>query len=306
MNQDHPVAQALASYRHYWLVSAAAVMFGTVTVGGQYFSDKGLSLYEIALFPLLFTFLMVLPGLLALRKRITLPKLSFSLTYGLIGALAELAQFGGIVLGVPVAVAALLLYSQPIWTCILSRILLDEAISRQKVVATLLTIAGIALLVKSAPGDGEYNAKGIGSALLGGVLISLWIIWGRKSGINHQHYVVTTSTWSGFSAAWLIVLWPIFAHLTPGTGLSRISVRTLIEYWPQIASFALVAGVMPGLLLFRGLQSVPASSAGVLLLLEPVSATIMAIIIFSQRLNGYVVAGGILILIANAAIVNEQ
>lgn len=298
----------LINHRSAWQVSAAAILFGTVTIGGQYFHDKGLSLYEIALFPLLFTFLMVLPGLAALRNNsVKLPPLSFFVVYGLIGALAELTQFGGIVLGLPVAVTSLLLYSQPIWTCILARVLLGELISRRKVAATVLTVAGVVLLVHAEPGSGEYSTMGIGSALLGGALISLWIIWGRKSGIYHQHYCVTTSAWSGFSTAWLLVLWPIFALMTTEEPqFSRVSAHMLMEYWPQIATFAFIAGVLPGLLLFRGLQNVAASSAGILLLLEPVSATILSTVIFSQQLNKSVVSGGALILMANVAVATEQ
>src|SRR5436309_11603342 len=99
------------------LIAASAVLFGTVTVGGSFFHRSGLSLYEIALYPLILTFLMLLPVLVRggryVPRREMVP---FFAVYGLIGALAELAQFGGIVLGVPVATVALLLYTQPIWT----------------------------------------------------------------------------------------------------------------------------------------------------------------------------------------------
>lgn len=300
------IGRTLVHHRSYWLVSAAAVLFGTVTVGGQYFSNKGLSLYEIAFFPLLLTFLMVLPGLLLCRRKLKGLPLTHFVIYGLIGALAELAQFGGIVLGVPVAVTSLLLFSQPIWTCLLAKIMLHESISSRKIIATLLTLLGVALLVKSDIGGVEYDARGLGAALLGSVFISLWVIWGRKSGINQHHYVLTTSAWSGFSTLWLLALWPIIERLTVNAeSISRLSFQSLSEYWPHLTSFALVAGVLPGLLLFRGLQSVPASSAGIILLLEPVSATLMASIIFSQQINGFILAGGVLILLANATVMTE-
>lgn len=298
-------AQAPILYRNYWLVSAAAVLFGTVTIGGQYFSDKGLSLYEIAFFPLLLTFLIVLPALLIYRKRLRRPPFWLSVVYGLIGALAELTQFGGIALGIPVAVTALLLYTQPVWTCVLAKVFLSEVISVRKLIATSLTILGIVLLVKSDVGGGTYDPLGIVVALVGGVFISLWVIWGRKSGISKQHYLVTTSAWSGFSSAWLLVLWPVLTQLSTSE-IFRLSFRSFSEHWSQLMLFALIAGVLPGLLLFRGLQNVSASSAGILLLLEPVSSTILAVVLFAQRINEFIMAGGILILIANILVIAES
>jgi len=289
----------------YWLVSVAAVLFGTVVVGGQHFHKAGLSLYEICLFPLLFTFLALLPGLLSHRKDLTGLSLSFFAIYGLIGALAELAQFGGVVRGVPVAVTALLLYSQPAWTLLFGKVFLNEPISKPKLFAAVLAVLGVALLVNSDTGTDKYDSKGIISALLGGLFISLWVIWGRKSGIDQRHYVVTTAAWAGFSSLWLVALWPIAVIITSDEKLTRISLVRVFEFWPSLASFALVAGVLPGLLLFKGLQSVSASTAGILLLLEPVSATLLSVALLSQRVNALIVLGGALILLANAAVVAE-
>src|SRR5436305_7216100 len=184
--------QRTTAWRSQALIAVAAVLFGTVTVGGSFFHQSGFSLYEIALYPLILTFLMLLPvlvrgGRYSLRREM----LPFFAVYGLIGALAELAQFGGIVLGVPVATVSLLLYTQPIWTSLLGKLLLQERITWRKRLAVVLAFGGAVVLIRGELGIGG-DMRGIAAATLGGVFVALWVIWGRKSGIHQQHSVTTT------------------------------------------------------------------------------------------------------------------
>lgn len=287
------------------LVAGAALLYGTVTVGGGLFHRLGFSLYEIALYPLVLTHLMLLPALLkAPRHAVPRKLLPFFAVYGLIGALAELLQFGSIVLGVPIATAALLLYLQPIWTSLLSRVFLREQITFRKSVAIACAVAGALVLLQSEEITGA-DGRGLASAVLGGVFVALWVIWGRKSGIQRQHHVTTALGWSGFSAAWLLVLWPCFRAVTDDRALSRLAFDFAPGHWLTLAAFALLAGVLPSLLLFRGLETVAASTAGVILVLEPVSASLLAALLFGEPLGLHVLAGGSLILLANLVLSSE-
>ena len=306
-----PRAPGPSRTRSQALIAASAVLFGTVTVGGSFFHQSGFSLYEIALYPLILTFLFLLPVQVR-GGRYALPRemLPFFAVYGLIGALAELAQFGGIVLGVPVATVSLLLYTQPIWTSLLGKLLLQERITGRKRLAVVLAFAGAVVLIRGELGIGGdvrdvRDVRGIAAAALGGVFVALWVIWGRKSGIHQQHSVTTTLGWSAFSSAWLIVLWPVFFALTRDRALSRLSLSFDLKYGSFFAVFALIAGVLPSLLLFRGLQTIPASTAGILLLLEPVSASLLAALFFRQSLGVHTLAGGFLILLSNLLLAGE-
>jgi len=93
----------------------AATFYGTITVGGQFLANLGLSLYEIAILPI--SVISIPMSLIVMFKReflISRGVLRFFIVYGLIGGILHVTQFGGIVLGVPVAVVVLLLYTQPI------------------------------------------------------------------------------------------------------------------------------------------------------------------------------------------------
>lgn len=278
----------------------AAILYGTITVGGQFFANLGLSLYEISLYAILFVSLILLPVVLIKRqyliKREMLP---FFIIYGFIGALLELTQFGGIVLGVPVAVVALLLYSQPIWTTLFGKLMLREQITNRKVLAVVFALAGVVLLLKPWNIESVGPIAGIISALLGGLFLSLWVIWGRKSGIDKKHFITTTFGYTSFSVVWLLLMWPIVAFFIHEPNITRLSINFPFQYWLYFLIFALISGVIPHSFFYKGIKKIHASAAGIILLLEPVSAIILAVILFTQPIGFNILSGGALILFSN-------
>jgi drug/metabolite transporter, DME family len=205
--------------------------------------------------------------------------LFFFVVYGLIGGLLELAMFGGIALGVHVAVVALLLYTQPIWTIIFGRLLLREGISTKKLLAVVVAMSGIILLVRP---------------------------WGIKSVLQRQHFVTTTIGWTGFSVIWLMLLWPIFYYFFPYAIITRISVNLPKEFLAYLLVYAAIAGVIPHLLFYRGFKKIEASLAGILLLLEPISASILAALFFDQPIGLGIILGGALILLSNYFVIRSR
>lgn len=293
--------------KEYLLISIAAILYGTITVGGKFFSDLGLSSYEISLYSGLWTTIILLLIVLFNRKYLIKKEmLPLFLTYGLIGASTGFIQYIGIILGVPVAIVALLLYSQPIWTTIFGQLLLKEEITRRKVGAVMVAIFGVFLLVKPWDIKTVGPVAGIISALLGGMFLALWVIWGRKSGLNKQHYITTNLGLSVFSTFWLLLLRPIITLFIHQQSLVRLSTVYLTRHWFYLLIFSLISFLIPHSLFFKGIQKVQASIAGILLLLEPVSATILAAILFNQPITLNILLGGVLILLSNYLIVGKK
>jgi len=293
--------------KEYWFVLIAAILYGTITAGGQFFVNLGLSLFEISLYRVLFISLILLPVVL-IKRELLIKKgmLLFFLGYGLIGALLELSQFGGIALGVPVAIVVLLLYSQPIWTIIIGRFMLNEKITLRKILAVFIALSGVFIILKSWDIQSPKSLAGVISSLLGGVILSLWVIWGRMSGINKQHYVTTTIGWTAFSVVWLLLLWPIVNIFIAEPTIIRISTDLPVRYWFYLTIFASIGGVIPHLFFYRGVQKIEASVAGIILLLEPVSTTVLADILFNQPIGLNIFIGGVLILVSNYLVIHKS
>lgn len=287
--------------REHLLIVVAAIFYGTVVVGGEFFLRKGFSVFEVALYPMLFMTLSVLPVAL-IKPQYLIPKerILFFVVYGLIGAFAEFGQFVGLLFDIPVAVVALVLYTQPAWTILLGSTLLGERITARKVASAGLAFAGVTVLLFGSWGLGTANPVfGFAAALCGSVFVSLWVVWGRKSGINEQHFVTTTIGWGGFTALWLVVLWPVLNRLVADPAVTRLSADFPVSHWAYLLLFAIAGGIIPSFCFFKGLRVVDASVAGIILLLEPVSAAFLAAILFGESLSVTTLIGGALILLSN-------
>lgn len=292
--------------KDYWTIIISAIIFGLIIPGGQFFSDLGFSLYEISLYSLSFLFILTLP-LVAIKKTRPLRKdnLLFFIIYGLIGALLQLTQFGGVMFGSPVAIVALLLYTQPIWTTFFGKIMLNENITKMKFLAVLIAFLGVVVIVSPWNITNIGSIKGLISSLLAGIFLSLWVIFARKTGITKDYYINTLSAYSFLSLLWLILLWPVVRYFFQNDFIIRVSYQFPLTYWLYFVLFSLIAALIPNALFYKGIEKIEASKAGVILLLEPVVASLVAMIFFSQYLNSSIFIGGGLIIISNYLAIKE-
>ena len=296
----YPLSRTPPMERPALLVASAAVLYGLILPSAQYFADMGLSLYEIALLPLLCNLVILVP--LALREGSRpwrhAPTLA---TYGLIGAALQLAQFGGIVMGLPIAAAAMLLNTQPLWSLALGRLLLGESVTGRKLMACLVAFLGVAvLLAPSLAGGYKPIAALLGG--LSGLFLSLWVVWGRRCRVIGMTPVGTAAGFATTSALWLLVLQPILAPLG---GWARLAPALAPLQWSFLLLLATVSGTVPHLLFYRGMEKTQASRAGVILLLEPLSASLIGMWAFGQPPTPYILVGGALILASNYVVAKD-
>lgn len=294
--------------KDYVMIIAAALLYGTITPGGHFFINLGLSVFELSFYRLLFIFFTVLPFAFTTQISSTFSKdtLYFFTAYGLIGAILEVLQFTSLYFGTPVAVVALLLYTQPIWTVLFGKLILDEAITKRKAIAILVSLLGVYILLQPWEVESKVSLWGAVPSLIAGIFLALWVVWGRRSSISNIPYVITTLGWSFFSALWLMLIWVVLSFIIHNNELLRFSIELPITYWIYMALFGLIGGVIPSLLFYRGLEEVQASIAGILLLIEPVSASFIALLLFEQPIDMETIFGGGLILLSNYMVLRGQ
>ncbi len=287
-------------------VAVASVFYGTIAVGGRYFVNSGFSLLEVSLTGVLFGALLLGPMIAvipAYRPRAS--DLGFFLLFGAAGAALQLTQFAGIVLGVPVALVVLLLYSQPIWTVIFARVWLQEAITRRKLGSVLLAVLGTVVLFDPFGQIGDVSVAGLLAAMAGGLMLSLWVMFSRVSGLRGNPALTTTFGYTAFTAVWLLAAYPLVRALLPEPAMSRLDPAVWARQWQAVAVYTLVGSVLPALLAMWGLRRVQASTAGILLLLEPISAAVLAYLFFGESLTVGMWLGGGLILLSNVVLIGR-
>jgi len=298
-----PVSPGTRSWGHAAAVMVGATLYGAITVGGRIFAQLGFSLFEIAITGGLFGALLLAPVLLWRRElRVKRRDADIFIAFGLMGAVLQIGQFLGIVLGVPVAIVALLLYTQPLWTVLLGRLWLGEPITRRKLGALALAAVGIVVLVGPTGSAHEHSLLGLGGALLAGVMLAVWIILGRTSALRGNHPLTTTFAYQCSTTLGLLALWPVLATWPVFAGMARLDAGVFVTHWQAVLIYTVLVNVAPALLVMWGIVALEASTAGMLLLLEPAAAAFLAWLMFGEAINGQVWLGGALILGSNAVL----
>ena len=198
----------------------------------------------------------------------------------------------------PLSTAAILLYTSPIWIMLMSVLFFREKLNRIKLIALALAFAGC-VLVSGISGEG-LTLTGLLLGLGSGIGYGLYSILGTIALRKYSPYTVTTYTFL-FAAAgsWLVC--------QPTDMISKISATdNLTGLLLFCVLTGLVTAVIPFLAYTLGLRTVEASRAGILATIEPLVATLVGIVVFSEPLTLLSGLGIVLILTAVVLLNRKQ
>ena len=197
----------------------------------------------------------------------------------------------------PLSTAAILLYTSPIWIMLMSVLFFHEKLSGKKLLALALAFAGC-VLVSGISGEG-ITLTGLLVGLGSGLGYGLYSILGTVALRKYSPYTVTAYTFL-FAAAgsWLIC--------GPADMISKFTAaQDPVSLLLFCGLTALVTAVIPFLFYTLGLRTVEASRAGILATVEPLVATLVGILAFSEPLT-LLPALGILLIISAVIILNRK
>ena len=197
----------------------------------------------------------------------------------------------------PLSTAAILLYTSPIWIMLMSVVFFREKLTGRKILALAMAFGGC-VLVSGVSGEG-LTMTGLLIGLGAGLGYGLYSILGTVALRKYSPYTVTAYTFLLASAgAWLIC--------RPADMLSKFAAADdLTSLLLFCCLTALVTAVIPFLAYTLGLRTVEASRAGILATVEPMVATLLGILVFSEPLT--VFSGtGILLILAAVILLNAK
>ena len=197
----------------------------------------------------------------------------------------------------PLSTAAILLYTSPIWIMLMSVLFFREKLNRIKLTALALAFAGC-VLVSGISGEG-LTLTGLLLGLGSGIGYGLYSILGTVALRKYSPYTVTTYTFL-FAAAgsWMVC--------RPADMISKIAAAdNLTGLLLFCVLTGLVTAVIPFLAYTLGLRTVEASRAGILATIEPLVATLVGIVVFSEPLT--LLSGlGIVLILAAVILLNRK
>lgn len=279
------------------LVVGAALLWGTVgLVGAIVHQRSGLSALAISFWRLAFASAAMLP--LLLRGR---PAFATSDRFRLVGVGVALAAYQACyftaVMLAGVSLATLVtLGLAPVLIGLGSRLLLREPVQRSTVVAGAAALAGLFLLV-GTPASGTAATAWSGAALACGSAAGyagMTLVTRRRRTTGQVTTFTAASLGVGALAALPAALWD-------GLTLPADAVSLLLLVYLGVGPTALAYVAF-----FRGLTTVAATTAGVLTLIEPAAATLLAVVLLNERLGAGGAAGAVLLLCAALALTLVQ
>jgi drug/metabolite transporter, DME family len=202
----------------------------------------------------------------------------------------QAAYFPAVALGGIVIVALVAICSAPLVIAALAPRLLGEPPSRPARVALGLGVVGTALLV-AAPGA-DPRARFVDGALLAlvaGLAYALYVLAAKASLARSAPLPLAALT---FTVAAVLLTPALFWIPAPGPQLAL--------GWPWLLYLGAIATAGAYAMYTVGLRHVPASVAGVTTLLEPLTATILGVALFGERLGAGGWLGALLLLTALA------
>jgi drug/metabolite transporter (DMT)-like permease len=266
-------------------ISSAAVIWG---LNGVIVNMISLDAFTIAFFRVFLASLILLPFMVIFRMH-DLARIGscwrLLILNGLLLSLGWAFLFSSMKL-IPIAEAVLLNYLGPVFTAILSPMILKERIGRASVAALLMSILGIYLI------SHEELLNGASGDILG-------IIYGLLAGLSYAGFIIVSKRLrEGQSSLTTAFYSYVFAAVFLAA-LSRPMAPSLSTMeWTLLLILSSVNTCSAVTLYLYGLAMVEAHKAVVLTYLEPLSAAIMGAIFLGQLLGPIDILGGALIVVS--------
>jgi drug/metabolite transporter (DMT)-like permease len=185
-----------------------------------------------------------------------------------------------------VASSVIFVHIDPIFVAIISHFFLGDRITKRTLAGIIISFIGVSIIAMGDAGAGAANLTGDLLALLGGVMLGLYILGGR---VYRKNLDLTTYVTPVYSSAALIL---VAMSLVTGTPLFGFDARTYGFFF----FIALVPMIFGHTFYNWALRYISAPIVSLSLLGEPVGASILALLLLGETPNNFTVVGGVITL----------
>lgn len=279
-------------------VLAAGTLWGLMGIFVRKLGTYGFSSLQIACLRILFGAALFLAITGIFRRellKIRLRDVGLFLGMGLLSLLLFTVCYFTTINLASLSVAAILLYTSPIWVMLLSAVCFREKITGRKLLCAAMAFGGC-VLVSGIGSAASLSPVVIVTGLMSAVGYGLYSIFGTFALRKYQPLTVTTYAFL-FGAAGAAIL------------CKPAEIVTVIASAPNPAGLVLflivtafVTAVLPYLLYTVGLSHMRASAAAIMASIEPVVATAAGALVFGEGLTIPAFAGIALVLGAIAVL----
>ena len=260
----------------FFCVFLAGVGFGFLGIFGRLAFDSGLGVGQLLAFRFLFASIVLAIGILFYKPQLFKLNLSQFLISSFLGA-GGYAVFSTLyfmsIQGLSVSLAALLLFTFPIFVNIGSHFFLNEKMNKKQFLSLVIACSGICILLW---GPVFFDSiVSIFYALTAAITYSVYVLFSGKYQKNVNP--LSSSLYVIFSAAVALIL---FHHV------NILSIQNLTNHQIfYILGLSVICTILPITLFLIGLQHLSSGKASIVVMIEPVVAALAAWIILDEKLR---------------------
>lgn len=267
-------------------ISLASVGFGFLGVFGKWAFQSGLSVGEVLSYRFFLAALLMWIFLLLFKPdwvRLNLKQTVIAALLGIFGYAFFSTLYFTAVDGLSVTLAALLLYTYPLWVNVFSHFFTHDKISYKEALCLLVASVGLVFLLW-----GHFEIR------------NLWAITaGLGSAISYAIYVLLSGRLQKqvrpiSSSLYVITFGAIALSLFHQPQYSQVQNLTEIQAG-SILGLAIICTIIPLTLELAALQKLKSTEVALLMMIEPLTAAIMGVLIFKDSLSLLQLLGAALI-----------
>lgn len=275
----------------YALAILSGASFGLIPLFTIPVTDAGMGYASIILYRFFFGSLFMLAFLLCRQVSLRISWSDFlrisilSLIY-IICAFTLFGSYDYISSGV----ATSLIYTNPIWCCVIGLLFLGERLSRRKTLAIVLTTIGVMLLSGFFAADARFSAWGIFLGLCSGIGYGIYLILLPRLRISKMASTKLTF-YIFFNAFLYLLLYSLFVE--GGTGSVPDSTS-----WLNLVLLGLLPTAFSNICVTMALRRIDTTIVAILGAFEPLTAMVVGVLILGETCGIDTTVGGLLVLLA--------
>ena len=287
----------------YLMVMGAATLFAVNGTVSKVVLESGVTSLRLtqvrcagALVGLGLLVLLTRPGSLRTTRR----ELAFLATFGVCGvALVQLFYFAAIA-RLEIGVSLLIQYTAPLLVALWARFVFKEHVRSRVWAALALALVGLSVMV-DVWGGVPLNTAGVVLSFISAVTFAAYLLLaehavGRRDPVSLLVYgfFFATLFWAVAQPRWSFP----FDELEETVSLLGNLAGTDVPAWALVLVIVVLGTIVPFILMVGSLQHLPATTVGMVAMLEPVLGAIVAYLWLDETLAAQQLLGGAIVLAA--------
>lgn len=288
------MSEAEKKKRGVWMMIFATLFWGFMGISNRYLNEVNFQPIDIAFTRSIIGAILTTIFLLITNRsafKVTFKGFMFCALYGIINYSIGISLYSLSVERIPIGVATVLMFSNPIWVTLLNYTFFKEKISFKKMIVILTCIFGCMCIIDIfSTGGQNLDLIGITAGVLDGVTFALQIVMPRfvEKTISKDS-ILLYGFWS--SAICLI----FFADI-PRLASGIINSPNPLFYFGNVLSIGVLSTFVANTFYVNSTKYIGTSLPSMMVALEPTFATVLAFFIFGESMKPIQILGTLIVI----------